>query len=166
MTHVFFFQKIFIFCNDNEKSNFFIPGLGGSVLYHTETKQEIWPPTIFNLRNFKENFRTSYKQNQFISNHPINTGKFGDCSSIEVSKKSISWILGHDYFHTIISFLKKNNHPVSCIPYDFRIIGNKDYSSFLFTKLKKEIEDYKEIYSKKIILLSHSLVVYLFIFFY
>ena len=140
-----------------KKPIFIIPGLGGSILYHKETKEEIWPPTIFNYKDFKENFRTSYKENQFISNYPLETGKLGDCSSIEVSKKWKFWILGHDYFQKIISYFKKDYHPISCIPYDFRIIGNDDYRSNLYKKLKKEIEDYKDQYSQKIILLTHSL---------
>lgn len=153
----FLWKRILLFTMMMKKPIFIIPGLGGSVLYHKETKEEIWPPTIFNIKNFKENFRTSYKENQFISNHPLETGEIGDCSSIYGSKKWMSWIVGHNYLHTIISFFKKENHPVSCIPYDFRIIGNKEYRSILYKKLKKEIEDYKEKYSEKIILLTHSL---------
>ena len=154
---IFLWKRILLFTMMMKKPIFIIPGLGGSILYHKETKEEIWPPTIFNVKNFKENFRTSYKENQFISNYPLEIGNFGDCSSIEVSKKWTSWILGHGYFKKIISYFKKENHSVSCIPYDFRIIGNEDYRSILYKKLKKEIEIYKERYSEKIILLTHSL---------
>ena len=153
----FFLKRLLLFSMMIRKPIFIIPGLGGSVLYHKETKEEIWPPTIFNVKDFKENFRSSYKENRFISNYPLETGKFGDCSSIEVSKKWISWILGHSYFYNIISYFKKEQYPIFCIPYDFRMIGNEDYRTILYKKLKEDIEEYKKKYSEKIVLLTHSL---------
>ena len=154
---IFFFKRFFLFAYLIRKPIFFIPGLGGSILYHNKTKEEIWPPTISNFFKVKDNIRVDYEENKFISKYPLVVGNLCDCSSIEVSKKWIYWILGHKYFHTIISYFKGENNPICCVPYDFRIIGNEEYRKNLFEKMRREIENYKEKYSTKIILLSHSL---------
>lgn len=151
----FFLKNMLLFFQTIRKPVFIIPGLGGSVLYNKQTMKEIWPPSFFSLFNQQEfisNFKVSYDDNNFISDIPIVTGPIGSCESINIIKKWMVPILKNEYFHTFIHSIE-NEHDIYCFPYDFRIIGNKDYLGILNKSLKESIERQKE----KVILISHSL---------
>ena len=150
----FFLKNLVLFFQMIRKPVFLIPGLGGSNLYHKDTKKEIWPPSFSSLffpEEFISNFRVSYINNEFKSDIPTITGPIGTCESIRIMKSWTIPFFRHDYFQTLINSIHKI-HDIYCFPYDFRIIGNKNYRTLLNKKLKESIEEKKE----KVVLISHS----------
>ena len=150
----FFLKTLVLFFQMIRKPVFLIPGLGGSNLYHKETRKKIWPPSFSSLffpQEFISNFKVSYENNEFQPDIPTLTGPIGSTESIRIMRPWTIWFFRHDYFHTFIKFMKKDCDIYS-FPYDFRIIGNKDYRNLLNKNLKESIEQKKE----KVVLISHS----------
>lgn len=151
----FFLKNLLLFFPMIRKPVFLIPGLGGSTLYHKGTMKEIWPPSfssLFSPKEFLSNFKVSYINNEFQPDIPTITGPIGNCESIRIIKPWMVPFLKHDYFHTLLHFIEKD-YDIYCFPYDFRILGNKNYRSLLNQNLKESIERQKE----KVVLISHSL---------
>jgi hypothetical protein len=122
----------------NARPVFIVPGLGGSVLHHA--KELVWPPTLWNIftpEKVINNLEVSYNHtsNQFYSKNKLETS-------------------------SIIPFYNKlkskftNAHEV---PYDFRLVGNKDYRLELYKDLSERIEKEVEKSNSKSTIITHSM---------
>lgn len=141
---------------------FIIPGLGGSIIYNKITKEEIWPPKIQSMLYsdiFLSNFNVTYKNKEFIPNTPSEVGPIGDTKHIKVVRNWMIPFIKHNYFHTFLNFfhLKYPRYEIQSIPYDFRIIANKNVRLELYDKMQKSIETKVSHENKKAVIIAHSL---------
>ena len=141
---------------------FILPGLGGSIIYDQRTKEEIWPPKIQSMLHsdtFLSNLNVTYENQEFIPNIPSEVGPIGDTKHIKVVRNWMIPFLKHNYFQTFLNFfhLKYPHHEIQSIPYDFRIIANKDVRSELYKNMQISIETEVSKKSKKAVIIAHSL---------
>lgn len=116
-------------------SIFIIPGLGGSSI-KTQDNKVIWPPSVWKVfqSNWLDDLSCKYDhttQKFYLPN------KNENCTEV---------------LYVYDPIIKKFDD-VSTLPYDFRLIGNKDYLEERYSKLKKSIESKNE----KTVIISHSL---------
>lgn len=159
----FYLKNLLYFFQSMRRPVYIIPGLGGSVIYHNFTKNEIWPPSVQNIvfaQNFLNQFGTTYENQKFVPKVPSSVGSIGDFKYINVVKNWMKPLLRHDYFTSFYYFLKNkysSEQSISSVPYDFRVIGNIDYRRELYLLLKEDIERKVSQTNKKVVLISHSL---------
>jgi hypothetical protein len=112
-----------------------VPGLGGSSI-KTQDNKVIWPPSVWKV--FQSNWL-----DDLSCKYDHTTQKF----YLPNKKENCTEVL---YVYDPI--IKKFDD-VHTLPYDFRLIGNKDYLEERYATLKKEIEAQ----NNRCVLLSHSL---------
>jgi hypothetical protein len=117
---------------------FIVPGLGGSILHYNQTP--VWPPTVWDMitpNKVLNNIEVFYNHsgNKFYSAKPLT-------ATAIVS------------FYDKLKYRFSNTHEV---PYDFRLVGNTDYTNKLYASLSDSIE--QEVMSKheKSTIIAHSL---------
>lgn len=140
------------------------PGFGGSVIYSNfhESQRVLWPPKVLDLVQYPQyfyNLGCQYKNNTFILNTDSCVGSIGSTEGILSVDKWIVPLTKHSYFDDLIISLK-NFYCPDCIygsPYDFRILGNKDYRIEYYKKLKFFFENKKRRHGDASVIISHSL---------
>jgi hypothetical protein len=126
------------------------PGLGASKL--VKHNMDVWPPKL----SFFIFCRNKW-MDLMIHDREIKPLEFGDKNSLDLHT-NIPFIIKKNFYEDIIT-KNKNVYP---IPYDFRLIHNKEYLDTFYTKVKLYIESF----DTPIKMLTHSsggLIVHYFI---
>ena len=116
------------------------PGLGGSKLLKNNI--DIWPPKL-PMFIFCHNKWIDI----MINDKELKTLKFGDKNSVDLHT-NIPFIIKKNLYEDIIT----QNDNVYPVPYDFRLIHNKQYIDIFYKDVKIYIESFK----KPVKLLTHS----------
>ena len=118
---------------------FLVPGLGGSSI-RNENNKVIWPPPIWRIfaPNWLSDLTTSYNHtsNKFYLPHKNET-----CFELLSLYDNLITKLDEPYV----------------MPYDFRLLGNKDYLESYYEHFKKCIENKVNENNKKCSIVAHSL---------
>jgi len=141
---------------------FILPGLGGSIIYNKGTKETIYPPNaraFLNPNDFLHDFNVSYLEKKFVPNVPSCVGPIGDTKHIKVVPNWMIPFVKHNYFHSFLHYfqLQYPHHKIQSVPYDYRLVGNKESRESLYRDLQKAIEYETKKENKKSILIAHSL---------
>jgi hypothetical protein len=136
------FIKIIILFNLllNKSSILLFPGLGASKL--VKNKLDVWPPKPFFFL-----FHHNEWINLMINDHELKTLNFGNKNSLDLHT-NIPLIIKKNFYEDIMT----KNENVYPVPYDFRLIHNKDYIITFYDQVKIYIETF----DKPIKILTHS----------
>ena len=125
------------------------PGLGGSKLIKNNI--DIWPPKLsyylFSYNKWYKSIIVKSENNSFLYDKNVKTLEFGDKNSLDLHS-NIPYIIKKNFYENILN----SKHDVYPMPYDFRLLHNKNYIDELYIKIKKYIESF----NKPVILLTHS----------
>ena len=124
------FLKFIIFSLLLKPPILLFPGLGASRL--VKDNVDIWPPKLSFFI-----FRHNKWINTMIHDKELRTLEFGDKNSLDLHT-NIPLIIKKNFYEDIMT---KNEH-VYPIPYDFRLIHNKEYLDIFYNKVKLYIETF------------------------
>jgi hypothetical protein len=135
------FTIFFLFINLLNKSPILLfPGLGASKLI--KGTLDIWPPKLFYFI-----FHRNEWINLMINSRELKTLEFGDKNSLDLHT-NIPLIIKKNFYEDIMT----KNENVYPVPYDYRLIHQKEYLNIFFDKVKIYIESFNE----PIKILTHS----------
>jgi len=134
------FVKLFFSLLLNKSPILLFPGLGASKL--VKGNLDIWPPKLFYFM-----FHRNEWINLMINSRELKTLEFGDKNSLDLHT-NIPLIIKKNFYEDIIT----KNENVFPVPYDYRLIHQKEYIDIFFEKVKIYIESFNE----PIKILTHS----------
>lgn len=116
-----------------------VPGLGGSNIRGIHDNVRIWPPTLKNifLKNWVEDLRVSY-----------------DFTTENLVSHTTAYPEG---FLPPYDALVQRFESITCLPYDFRLIGLPNHNEQTYQNFKNLVEELVHTHDQPVNIVSHSL---------